>query len=95
MTKGGPSLSDTAGAQLMGVAKSLFWFGRASISATAASLSLRITIHGLLSGVHVECKSMNELLQAERAIREAAEGLRAYLDIAATFDGREEIVEFQ
>jgi hypothetical protein len=95
MTKGGPALSDSAGAQLMGVAKSLFWFGRASISATAASLSLRITIHGLLSGVHVECKSMNELLEAERAIREAAEGLRAYLDIAATFDGREEIVELR
>ena len=47
MTKGGPSLSDTAGAQLMGVAKSLFWLGRAGISATAASLSLRITIDGL------------------------------------------------
>ena len=38
---------------------------------------------------------MNELLEAESAIREAAENLRAYLDIAATFDGREEIVEFQ
>jgi hypothetical protein len=95
MTKGGPPFSDSAGAQLMGVAKSLFWFGRASISATAASLSLRITVHSLLSGVHVECKSMAELLEAETAIREAAEGLRAYLDIAATFDGREEIVEFK
>jgi Domain of unknown function (DUF4189) len=95
MTKGGPGLTDSAGAQMMGVAKTLFWFGRASISATAASLSLRITIHSLISGVHVECKSMSELLEAETAIREAADGLRAYLNVAATFDGREEIVELK
>lgn len=95
MTKGGARLTDSAGAQLMGVAKTLFWFGRASISATAASLSLRITINSLISGVHVECKSMAELLGAENAIREAARNLRGYLDVAVTFDGREEIVELK
>jgi hypothetical protein len=38
---------------------------------------------------------MNELLEAESAIREAAQNLRGYLDIAVTFDGREEIVELR
>jgi hypothetical protein len=36
---------------------------------------------------------MGELLEAERAIREAAQNLRAYIDVARTFDGREEIIE--
>jgi hypothetical protein len=93
MTKGGPGLRDSPGSQLWGVAKSFFWIGRAGVSATAAALSLRVTIDNLMSGVHVECKSMGELLDAERAIREAAQNLRGYLDVARTFDGREEIVE--
>jgi hypothetical protein len=92
-TKEGPGLRDSPSSQLWGVAKSFFWFGRAGLSAAAAALSLRITTDSLLSAVHVECKSMGELLEAERAIREAAENLRAYLDVARTFDGREEIVE--
>jgi len=93
MTKGGPSLRDSAGAQLWGAAKTMFWLGRAGLSATSAALSLCVTINSLISGVHVECKSMGELLGAEKAIREAAENVRAYLDVAVTFDGREMIVE--
>ena len=31
---------------------------------------------------------------ADSAIREGCENLRAYLDVAVTFDGREEIVQF-
>jgi hypothetical protein len=88
------SFSDTPGAQLLGVGKSLYRLARAGVSATMASLSLRITVYSLMGGVHVECKSMIELLGAERAIREAAENLRTYLDLAATFDGQEEIHEF-
>jgi hypothetical protein len=95
MTKGGPGLRDSAGTQLLGAAKSFFWLGRAGVSAATAALSLRVTIDSLISGVHVECKSMNELLEAEAAIREAAQNLRGYLDIAVTFDGREEIVELK
>ena len=94
MTKGGPGLRDSPGAQAWGAAKSFFWMGRAGLSAATAALSLRVTIDSLMSGVHVECKSMDELLQAERAIREAAENLRGYLNVARTFDGREEIVKF-
>jgi hypothetical protein len=46
-----------------------------------------------MRGVHVECKDLDELLGAKSAILEAAQSLRSYLDVAATFDGREEIVE--
>lgn len=77
-----------------GAGKTLFRLARAGISATAAALSLRITINSLMTGVHVECKSMGELMQAESAIIEAVTDVRDYLDVAETFDGREEILEF-
>jgi hypothetical protein len=53
-----------------------------------------VTVYSLMKGVHVECKSMIELLGAEEAIADAGKNLRTYLDTAATFDGREEILEF-
>jgi hypothetical protein len=71
----------------------MYRLGRASVSAAMAALSLRITVDSLIRGVHVECNSMDELLAAEKAIREAASNLKAYLDTAATFDGREEVIE--
>jgi hypothetical protein len=93
-TKENPSLTDPAGTQLLGVGKTLYRFARAGVSATMASLSLRVTVYSLMKGVHVECKSMIELLGAEEAIVDAGKNLRTYLDTAATFDGREEIIEF-
>jgi hypothetical protein len=71
----------------------LYRLFRASWSATAAALSLRITVGSLLSGVHAECKSLEELLEAENAIVKAAQTLRSYLDTATTFDGREDLFE--
>ena len=37
-----------------------------AISATRASFSLRVTIQSLMAGVHVESKSLHELMEAER-----------------------------
>jgi len=88
------SFRDSAGKQLWGIGKTLYRFARVGVSATMAGLSLRITVYSLMQGVHVECKSMGELLGAEVAIIEAGENLRAYLDNAATFDGREKFLEF-
>jgi hypothetical protein len=88
------SYRDSAGAQMLGAGKTFYRLARAGISATAAALSLRVTINSLMSGVHVECKSMGELMEAETAIVEAARGVRDYLDLAETFDGREEVLEF-
>ena len=59
-----------------------------------AAMSLRITVDSLTSTQRVECKDMDELLGAETAIREGCENLRAYLNVATTFDGREEIVQY-
>lgn len=60
----------------------------------AARLSLHITIDSLRKGHHIESKSLDEIMGAEDAIREGCENLRSYLDAAATYDGREQVVEF-
>jgi len=90
-TRGGPSLLAPASEQAKGAVGTLWNLGRATVSAVIASLALRITVNSLLSGVHVECKDMEELLEAEAAIREAKENLEGFLEAAQTFDGREEI----
>lgn len=63
-------------------------------SLALAAMNLNISIKSLEAGQHVECKSMDELLGAESAIMEACENLKGYLDTAATFDGREVLVDF-
>jgi hypothetical protein len=59
-----------------------------------AALSLRVTVDSLVTGEHIECKDLDELLGAEGAIMDACKNLKAYLDTAQTFDGREEVLEF-
>jgi hypothetical protein len=59
-----------------------------------AAMKLNISIASLQRGQHVECKSLDELLGAEQAIMTACENLKGYLDTAATFDGREVLVDF-
>ena len=59
-----------------------------------ARLHLNITVDSLQRGQHIECKSLDELLGAEEALMEACQNLRAYLDTAASFDGREVLVDF-
>jgi len=60
----------------------------------AAALNLNITIAGLQRGQHIECKSLDELLGAEDAVMVACQNLNKYLETAATFDGREVLVDF-
>ena len=79
-------------AQAMGAAKTFWKLGRAAVSAVRASLSLRVTVDSLLAGVHVACKSLDELLEAEEAFRQAKENLEGFIATAQTFDGREEVV---
>jgi hypothetical protein len=66
--------------------------GMASVA--FAALNLNVSIESLQRGQHVECKSMDELLGAEDAIMTACQNLRGYLDTAATFDGREVLIDF-
>jgi hypothetical protein len=93
MTREHAPLSAGATAQVLGLGKTLYRLGRASVSATMTALSLRVTVDSLIQGVHVECESMDELLEAEMAIRQAASNLKGYLETAVTFDGREELIE--
>jgi hypothetical protein len=59
-----------------------------------AAMNLNISIGSLRNGQHVECKSMEELLGTEEAIMTACQNLKGYLGLAATFDGREVVVDF-
>ncbi|WP_439538923.1 hypothetical protein [Sphingomonas sp.] len=59
-----------------------------------ARMNLNITIASLERGHHVECKSMEELLDAEETLIDACKNVKAYLDTAATFDGREVLIDF-
>ena len=76
------------------VTRSWSSYGRAIMSTAMARLSLRVSIDSLKDGQHIECKDLDELLGAEAAIRDACANIRSYLDIAATFDGREEVVAY-
>ncbi|WP_157785802.1 hypothetical protein [Bradyrhizobium liaoningense] len=74
--------------------RSLWKSARGIASAAMMSLSLRVTVESLTGGQHIECKDLDELLGAEAAILNACKNLKAYLETAQTFDGREEVVEF-
>lgn len=58
-----------------------------------AKMNLNITIASLQQGHHIECKDLSELLECEEAILTACKGLRGFLEAAATFDGREIVVD--
>jgi len=78
-------------ASLDGSAKGL---AKGLMYSALARMSLNITISSLANGHHIECKDLEELLGAEQAIRTACESTRTFLDVAAAFDGREQVVEF-
>lgn len=83
-----------AAAQTGGTGRTLWKTARGLASLAVTALTLRVTVGSLINGEHVECKDLDELLGAEAAITEACRNLKAYLETALTFDGREEVVEF-
>ena len=80
--------------QSSGVGGQVYRLGRAYASLALSALSLRVTVDSLMGGQHIECKDLDELLGAEAAIRDACKNIKAYLETAVMFDGREEVVEF-
>ena len=74
--------------------KALWKTARGLASAAMMGLSLRVTVNNLITGQHIACKDLDELLGAEAAIVEACKNLKGYLETALTFDGREELLEF-
>lgn len=69
-------------------------FAKGMASLAMAKLSLNISIASLGRGHHIECKDLEELLEAEDTIRTACKNVTRYLDVAATFDGRQVLVEY-
>lgn len=69
-------------------------WARGLYHAAAARMSLNITVDSLQRGQHIECKDLNEVLDAEDALDKACRGLRTYLNTAATFDGREAVIDY-
>lgn len=59
-----------------------------------ARINLNVSINSLQQGQHIECKSLEELIEAEDAIMMACQNLKSYLDVASTFDGREVLFDF-
>lgn len=85
---------DAAASGAGGISSGLWANAKGLASSAMMALSLSVTIDGLMAGQHIECKDLDELLGAEAAIREACKNTKAYLDVATTFDGREEVLDF-
>jgi hypothetical protein len=68
---------------------------RGSLSAVMARLSLNISIASLGRGHHIECKDLEELLEAEDTVRNACKGVTRYLEVAATFNGSEVVIDYE
>jgi hypothetical protein len=86
--------ANTPGFDASSAGRSLWSNARGLASAAMMALSLRVTVDGLMTGQHIECKDLDELLGAEAAIRDACQNIKVYLEAAVTFDGREEVIEF-
>jgi hypothetical protein len=57
-------------------------------------MSLNVSVNSLMQGHQISCGSLDEVLGAEEAMRESCAALKQYLEVAATFDGRQEVIEY-
>ena len=60
----------------------------------AAWLSLQLTLQSLVDGQHLETQSLEEVVALSDVIEGAVEYLSNYLELAVTYDGREELNEY-
>ena len=67
---------------------------RGALSLAMAKMSLNISIESLARGHHIECKDLPELLEAEETVRDACKNVTKYLEVAATFNGGETVIEY-
>jgi hypothetical protein len=68
---------------------------RALASVAMGHLALQCTVNSLIKGQVVECKTLEEMMGAQEAITDAASNIKAYLDLASTFDGREVVIDIE
>lgn len=64
------------------------------VSLAMAKMNLNISIDSLGNGQHIECKDLEELLEAEEAVMLACRNVKQFLDVAATFDGRTILIDY-
>ena len=89
------SLRAPVQAQMKGIGWMFWAIGRAVFSSLRAAFALRVTISSLMRGVHLHSKDMTEILDAEEAFTKAGKNLRSYLEVAATFTGREQLIAIE
>lgn len=78
----------------MAIAGGAFAMGKTVFHAVAAKMSLVITIDSLQRGQRIECKDLDEVLEADDALDEACRAVRRYLNLASTFDGRDRLADY-
>ena len=91
---------EAAGAHLDGTQEGstghrMIGLARGAAALALAKTQLSISIASLGRGHHIECKDLDELLESEDTIRDACKNLTRYLDVAATFDGSELVIEYE
>tara|TARA_R110000868_G_scaffold162329_12_gene393510 strand:+ start:34731 stop:35135 length:405 start_codon:yes stop_codon:yes gene_type:complete len=53
------------------------------------------TLGDLVSGQHMECKDLAEVIGTEEQVHQACQNIRGYLEVAKQYDGSEQIVEIE
>jgi len=71
----------------------VFWLIRSLISLLIGFLFIRVTIAKLVRGTLVESKDLLLLMEAKTAVEDSALYLKRYLELAETFDGRQDLYE--
>jgi hypothetical protein len=60
-----------------------------------AKMRLNISIASLGRGHHIECKDLEELLEAEDTVRTACKNVTRFLEVAGTFNGSEVVIDYE
>ncbi len=78
-----------------GVGERAAGLARGVLSMAMAKMSLNISIASLGRGHHIECKDLEELLEAEDTVRIACKNVTRFLEVADTFDGSELVIDYE
>jgi len=57
-------------------------------------LTMSPTVKKLVKGISFKIPNLNLILDYEEGIKSACKNLKSYLEVAKTFDGGEEVIEF-
>ncbi len=80
---------------ILGDLSSMLWNTTAGVTHGVISMmSLQITLGSLVAGQHFESQDLNEILTVAENISAATKYLADYLEVAITFDGREQLDEY-